>query len=374
MERLRGKSSLRRRDRRSSLMPVVAGFCLLLLSLGATPAHAATFTASLDSDTLTLGQSTTLSLTFEGGSPRNVPTPSVAGLQISQAGTSQNVSWVNGAMSSAVTVAFSVTPQRMGEFVIPAIVADVNGQRLTSSPLPLRVVKPSAPAAAQINSDSQIAFARLSLPEDKVYNGEVVSADLRLYFRQDTQLVRRPQLTGSAGGGVHRRKICRHWPGPNAGRQCYLQCHQRRNCADGEQGRPAPCRPCQRRPCPCGAIRQPFQRSVPSTATILRSGIWEQKQLSVATETVNAESLPLPTQNVPPNFNGAIGQYTMAVTAGPTNVAVGDPITIHVQISGRGDLGSLTLPDQSAWHDLPLSAHFQGGDHRPVRFSKHKDV
>ncbi len=109
-------------------MPVVAGFCLLLLSLGATPAHAATFTASLDSDTLTLGQSTTLSLTFEGGSPRNVPTPSVAGLQISQAGTSQNVSWVNGAMSSAVTVAFSVTPQRMGEFVIPAIVADVNGQ------------------------------------------------------------------------------------------------------------------------------------------------------------------------------------------------------------------------------------------------------
>ena len=137
----------------------------------AAPAHAASFTASLDNDTLTLGQSTTLSLTFEGGSPRNVPAPSVSGLQISQAGTSQNVSWVNGAMSSTVTVAFSVTPQRPGEFVIPAIVADVNGQTLTSQPLQLRVVQPGAASTSQINSGSQVAFMKLTLPADKVYVG-----------------------------------------------------------------------------------------------------------------------------------------------------------------------------------------------------------
>jgi hypothetical protein len=44
----------------------------------------------------------------------------------------------------------------------------------------------------------------------------------------------------------------------------------------------------------------------------------------------------------------------MNVTAGPTNVAVGDPITVRIQIAGRGDLGSLTLPDQPAWHDFTL--------------------
>src|SRR5579862_5154354 len=109
MERLRGKSFFRRRDRRLNLFPVAGGFCLVLLWLVVAPAQAASFTASLDNDTLTLGQSTTLSLTFEGGSPKNVPTPGVPGLQFSQAGTSQNVSWVNGAMSSTVTVAFSVT-------------------------------------------------------------------------------------------------------------------------------------------------------------------------------------------------------------------------------------------------------------------------
>ena len=90
MERLRGKNFLRWRDRRLNLLPVAAGFCLVLLWLAVAPARAASFTASLDNDTITLGQSTTLSLTFEGGSPQNVPAPSVSGLQISQVGTSQN--------------------------------------------------------------------------------------------------------------------------------------------------------------------------------------------------------------------------------------------------------------------------------------------
>ena len=80
----------------------------------------------------------------------------------------------------------------------------------------------------------------------------------------------------------------------------------------------------------------------------------KQKQISLATETVNVQSLPLPAENVPPNFTGAIGDFTMTVTAGPTNVTVGDPITVRVQISGRGALGSLTLPEQEAWHDFTI--------------------
>ena len=201
MERLRGKSFLHWRDRKLNLLPVAAGFCLLLLWLAVAPARAASFTASLDNDTLTLGQSATLSLTFEGGQPKNVPTPSVSGLQFSQAGTSQNVSWVNGAMSSTVTVAFSVTPQRAGEFAIPAMSADVDGQPLTSQPLQLRVVQPSAASTAQINSGSQIAFMKLTLPEDKVYAGEVVTANLQIYLRDDVRNFGNFQFTATPADG-----------------------------------------------------------------------------------------------------------------------------------------------------------------------------
>jgi hypothetical protein len=78
----------------------------------------------------------------------------------------------------------------------------------------------------------------------------------------------------------------------------------------------------------------------------------EQRQVSLASEPENVQALVLPRENVPPSFNGAIGNYTMALTAGPTNVATGDPITVKVQISGRGSLDSLSLPEQPAWHDF----------------------
>jgi hypothetical protein len=59
-----------------------SGMVLAVFCLGGARLDAATFTASLDRDTIALGESATLSLTFEDGSPRNVPMPpNVAGLQ-----------------------------------------------------------------------------------------------------------------------------------------------------------------------------------------------------------------------------------------------------------------------------------------------------
>jgi hypothetical protein len=66
----------------------------------------------------------------------------------------------------------------------------------------------------------------------------------------------------------------------------------------------------------------------------------------------NLKVLPLPSSNAPPNFSGLVGNYTMAFSAGPTNVAVGDPITVKVQISGQGHLDGITLPDFGAWQDF----------------------
>jgi hypothetical protein len=55
----------------------------------------------------------------------------------------------------------------------------------------------------------------------------------------------------------------------------------------------------------------------------------------------------------------------MSATVGPTNVTVGDPITVRVQISGRGALNQLTLPPQDAWKDFktyPPTAKIETSD------------
>jgi hypothetical protein len=336
-----------------NFLPVAAGFCLLLLWLAVAPGRAASFTASLDADTLTLGQSATLSLTFEGGSPQNAPTlPDVPGLQIAYVGPSSQFSFINGQTSSTVTHHFTVTPQRTGEFTIPALTADVDGTRLSSQPLSLKVVQPGA--SSQIDSGSQMAFMKLTLPADKVYAGEVVNASLQIYLRDDVRNFGNFQFTATPADGFTLGKM-------SEGQAQRAQIGSRVYTVMPVAIALTATRTGTLSLGPLTAnltlvIASPAQPNDPFRQFGMRDPFGnfggDQKQMSLATETVNVQSLPLPAENAPPNFNGAIGQYTMTVTAGPTNVAVGDPITVRIQISGRGDLGSLTLPEQPAWHDF----------------------
>ena len=64
----------------------------------------------------------------------------------------------------------------------------------------------------------------------------------------------------------------------------------------------------------------------------------------------------------------------MSATAGPTTVTAGDPITVRVQISGRGALDAVTLPAAGCMAEFQnYPAHDQAGDQRPVRFQRDKN-
>jgi hypothetical protein len=322
---------------------------LAALCLGGARLDAATFTASLDRDTIELGESATLSLTFEDGSPRNVPMPpNVPGLQIAYVGPSSQFSFVNGETKSTVTYNFTLSPRQPGDFTIPALAADVGGQRLSSPLLKLKVLPPNSPPPAAVNSGSEVAFMRLTLPEKQVYLGEVLAARLDIYLRDDVQNFGNFQFTGTSADGFTVGKMAqgsRHRV--QIGNRIYTDVPLEIALAANKSGL---------------INLGPFTASVvvelpssnrggdPFFQRFFNTG--EQKQITLATETLNVEALPLPAEGAPANFNGAVGDYTMNVTAGPTNVAVGDPITVRVQISGRGTLDALMLPDQPAWRDF----------------------
>src|ERR1017187_4768114 len=295
--------------------------------LASVQLDAATFTASLDRDTIALGESATLSLTFEDGSPRNVPMPSnVAGLQIAYVGPSSQFSFVNGETKSTVTYNFTLTTRQAGDFTIPSLAADVGGQRLSSSPLSLKVLPPNSPSPATVNSGSELAFMRLTLPEKEVYPGEVLAARLDVYLRDDVQNFGNFQFTGTPANGFTVGKMVQD-PKQRGqiGNRIYTDIPLSLALTTVKTG------PVSIGPFTAGAVvvvpsSNPQRDSFPFGMF----GGGEQKQVSFVTDTLNAESLPLPAEGAPPNFNGAVGDYKMTVTAGPTNVAVGDPITVRV--------------------------------------------
>jgi hypothetical protein len=339
--------------RKLQLFPIGGVLFLAALGLIVSGARAANFTASLDRDTIPLGESATLSLTFEGGQPGNVLIPQVTGLQIKQVGrSSQTTDDFSGHGSSTTTILFAVAPQQAGKFTIPSLTAEIDGRQFSTQPVSLTVFKADAPSAASVNSGSEITFMKLSLPRKNVYVGQMLPAQLQLCLRDDVQNFGNFQFTGQPANGFTIGNMVQS---------------QNQHVQIGNRGYTVIPLTFALTAIKSGTLSLgPFTASAvvvlpsqnegndPFAQMGIRSPLYngEQKQVSLATEVLEAESLPLPAENVPADFNGAVGDYKLSMTVGPTNVAVGDPITVRVQISGNGALDTLTLPAETAWKNF----------------------
>jgi hypothetical protein len=69
------------------------------------------------------------------------------------------------------------------------------------------------------------------------------------------------------------------------------------------------------------------------------------KRFMVKSESVELTVLPLPDEGRPAEFYGLVGQYTIEATATPTEISVGDPITLTVKIGGGNYLKPIRWPE-----------------------------
>jgi hypothetical protein len=360
-------------NRNRSRLRFVAAFAgMLLAGLDPLALHGASFTASLDRNPIRLGENATLSLKFDGGTPETDPElPAIQNLQIAYIGPSSQFSVINGQVSSAVTYNYNIVPRQIGEFTLPAITVVVGGQKFGTQPLKLSVLKPGTPPSQAAGSDSEPAFLKLALPKRELYTGETIIAELQLYLSDKVQNVGGFQLTAMPAAGFNVGKT----------RQGQRRTVQVGNTAYTEIPFEMVLTPVKTGPLSIGPVVASIVVELPSPRR-QRDPLWEslgfpgageQRTLSLATDTENVQVLPLPAEGAPADFNGAIGNYTMTLTAGPTNVAVGDPITVKVQIAGSGALDSLALPDQPAWRNFktyPSAPRTESSDALGVRGAK----
>ncbi len=319
--------------------PAFLALTLCLFSMLA--ADAATMTASLDRSTVGVGESAVLSLTFEGGRPSRVPVFQVPdGLAVQYVGeSSQFTMGPGGRTSSTVSHNYSLTPSRIGTFVIPAISAEVEGQTIRSRPVGLRVVKTTTPAS--------LAFLRLIPSKETVYVGEMFTVEVQLFLGVRHDSLQMPQLEGD--GFVLGRMLDPAESAVQLGNQRYTVGTFRTSAVAVKSGKltlgPAKCSLVLH--IPTGARSRGFFDE-------FFGGGSQRKPVTLATDAQEITVLPLPEENRPAHFNGAVGQFTMAVNAAPTNVVAGDPITLRLQVNGQGNLESLPFPGGTDWPHFKL--------------------
>ncbi len=324
-----------------------AGLVVVLFLLACHVASAASnFATSLDRNTIGLGETATLTLTFTDVSIPEAPTlPAIPNLTINHVGQSSQVQAINDAVTSSLSHNYEVTPTAAGDFVIPAIQVQANGKIFKSQPLPLKVVQGAAPAP----EEKLPAFLKLIVPKTQLYVGEPLPIELQLYC-QDARDVNMPQFA-SDGFTVG------NMPQPTQTRTRFS--NEVYNLVIFK--------------IPIAATRAGSLTLGPATMNLkLLMGprdffgqFTQARQVSLKSEPQTIQVLPLPTIDRPANFNGAIGNFTMTFSAGPTNVAVGDPITMKVKISGRGGLDLLSLPPQNEWREFttyPATSKIESAD------------
>ena len=317
----------------------------ILATCPAWKLEAATFTATLDPGTVTVGDSATLSLRFEGGDPRRSPLPGDTQPAVQATGQSHSTTIFGGQVTSIFEQQFQVTPTQPGDYVIPALQAQAGGQTLTSQPLRLKVVK--AEVSTGGSEGDKEAFLKIVVPKKEVFIGEVIPVEFLVCFRD-----------GVGGEGIMRNfENYEGCPLKAEGVSVLKTGHlPRRRMRAGNFNYTAAVLVCAVSPVRAGTLTiNGMSLDLQVQVPVGQGGFVHNFQ----TRTYHTGGRPsddhrasASSDQVPPTFTGAVGNYTMTVTAVPTNVAVGDPLTVKVQISGSGAFDSLALPEQASWKDF----------------------
>ncbi len=131
---------MKSRKRTGSL--IVIGILLLAPVILPAAEDGRKVSASLTATTIGLGQQTILKVSIEAAqSVKPVAVPSVRGLKLDYTGREQSFRMVNGKVWRGMVLHFTVSPREAGNYYIPGLTFQVDGEEVKSNPVKLTVQK-----------------------------------------------------------------------------------------------------------------------------------------------------------------------------------------------------------------------------------------
>ncbi len=165
-----------------------------------------TISASVDKNVVSLADQITLKV-IVSGDIANIPQPQIPNIsdfQIYSSGRSQNISIVNGQISSSVSFSYVLSPRKIGEFEIPPIKVEYKGQLYQTEPIKIKVEK--SQTSQQPQSQKQIPlqenvykgkkrdiFVETSVDKKTAYVNEQITLTFRFYTK--INLLSQPQYS-----------------------------------------------------------------------------------------------------------------------------------------------------------------------------------
>ena len=310
--------------------------------------------ASVDRKIVPVGGKIQLTVEVDGVQSINAPElPDMEGFQSRYQGPNSQISIVNGQISASIKHRYGLTALKVGKYTIDSIKVAYKGKSYQSEPITVEVIKRAATQRKkgdpQGDELKDHIYLTLTAAKERVYLNEAFTITIKLYHRQiEVREIEYPTFLASAFSareftepsrteevidGV--RFYCLNFQtvvypvstgqltlGP-AQLKCSLvlkeQSRRRNSLFDDEMF----------------FNQSPFDNFF---------GRAEKRPTVLKSEALRITVRAHPPDGKPRDFSGAVGQYALQVEAKPTEVKVGEPITLTMRVTGRGNMETVSLP------------------------------
>ncbi len=255
---------------------------------------------------------------------------------------STNFSYVNGKQSFEQSYSYTIQPIKKGVFTIPSASIKFNGNIIKTN-----TVKITVTGAVEIPKDpndprhiaSQNIHLVAEISNTNPYVGESISVVYKIYVDvnkvsvNNTREVESPSFNGFWNQNIEVKR----WEGKEGSFQ-------------GRSHRYAIIKKTVLIPQKSGKLTiDPMEIEVSAGVPIGRRDLFGNMisknttlVLTTGKRIVNAK--PLPIENKPVNFSGAVGDYDFKVTSSKTELKANESAQIKVEVSGKGNLKLVGLP------------------------------
>ncbi len=332
--------------------PALILFFTVMSAMFAPGADALEVSAQVDRTSVDLEGRVVLTVTVEGAGRQgaDVDLGATDAFHVYSAGTSQNISIVNGKFSATHSYKYILTPRRTGSFQLGPIAVQEGGERATAASITIEVVEskadagspqPSRTGSGRRSSGSRPPEVMIKTVVDKkeAYVGEAITLTFQLFTR--VRFWSDPEYTPAPTKGFWKEDLP----------------PQNRYDADldGVRYRVTEIKsalfPTQRGELtigPAGLIYEGNATSLGDPSDIFsrnRRGIFGgRSRRTLETDPISIQVLPLPAAGRPPGFTGTVGDFTFRASIDRSEVKANEAISMTVDISGEGNIRTANLP------------------------------
>ena len=316
------------------------------------------FEATVDRNKIPIGETAQLNLTFQGTQKIPPPKlPDIKGFQSQYLGPSTMMSIVNGKVSSSITHMYTLIPLKIGTFKIGPFSFKYRGNTYTSNSVKIEVVKGIVQGESKSKEQPKLNFGDrvflvMKAKKKKAYINELIPVTVKLYVNRLTiRDIQYPQIPHN-GFSIREFSKPKQYQEVSNG-VIYDVIEFKTQIFATRDGKlilgPASLK--------CNLIvkKERKRNQNPFFGDFFNDnffedffGKYESYPINLKSSKILINILPLPKKGKPSDFSGAVGNFNLSVKVSPTEVNVGDPITLRMVISGEGNFETVTCPKLSS--------------------------